>query len=216
MSATQVCQWSLQHSWHLADPVCWQTQGGLHRAAHPTNRSFWLWTHQLIETNQCWGTEIKFKWLHTIPNVATSFHSSHTIMDSPHPTYGGAHLLPPQPDLYHCYPPQRLALECSESSVATMAESVTIHDNNISTLSMHIIYTFKMLSVWTFTILWMVTVTYAHKQLHTLHIALQTQTGLWKKKMVLLNGNLNVWMQKQKVFATDQRESCVWAVTRKV
>jgi hypothetical protein len=173
--------------------------------------------HQLIETNQCWGTEIEFKWLHTIPNVAKSGHSSHTIMDSPHPTYGGAHLLPPQPDLYHCYPPQRLALECSESSVATMAESVTIHDSNISTLSMHIIYTFKILSEHSLYFEWWQWPMHINNRILCIlpcNIRLDSEKRKWSCWMATSTFG-DTHMQKQKVFATDQRESCVWAVTRK-
>jgi hypothetical protein len=62
---------------------------------------------------------------YTIADIIKSRHWSHTCRYSPHPTYDEAHLLPPQHDLYHCYPLQRWDPECSGSSVATMAGSVT-------------------------------------------------------------------------------------------
>ncbi len=131
VSANQAYQWSLQHSWHLADPVCWQTQGGQHRAIHPTSKAFLLLmtslkaiciTLFLYPVRQRNSVQIPD---YTIEDIITSRHWSHTCRYSPHPTYDEAHLLPPQHDLYHCYPLQRWDPEYSGSSVATMAGSVT-------------------------------------------------------------------------------------------
>ena len=141
VSGVQVCQWSLQRSLHSADPACWQTQGGQHRAVHPTqklhrmldqpitdlqemnNKKTTPWQYNVVRKKSRFNST--YKRSHIGANGVPCIYSIKTFgsQDSPRSTSDAAHLWPPQYGLYRYYPPQRWVPGCFGNNASTMVES---------------------------------------------------------------------------------------------